>query len=79
MGQGNLNGGLGVLPLTALEVRRVLVALVWAIPVTPGFVLAGPVGIGASGPLPTVLDKSKLAQYSKAKWSYTWILQAFFH
>jgi hypothetical protein len=31
---------LGLLPLTVPEVRRLLVALVWTIPVEPGFVLA---------------------------------------
>ena len=36
----SLAGGLGLLPLTVLEVRRLLVALVWTTPVTPGFVLA---------------------------------------
>jgi hypothetical protein len=37
---GSLRGGLGLLPLTVLEVRRLLVALVWATPVEPGLVLA---------------------------------------
>jgi hypothetical protein len=35
-----LNGGVDLLPLTVPEVRRLLVALVWTTPVTPGFVLA---------------------------------------
>jgi hypothetical protein len=35
-----MNGGLGLLPLTVPEVRRLLVALVWTTPVRPGFVLA---------------------------------------
>jgi hypothetical protein len=35
-----VNGGLGLLPLTVPEVRRLLVALVWTTPVRPGFVLA---------------------------------------
>jgi DDE superfamily endonuclease len=39
-GHGGVNGGLGLLPLTVPEVRRLLVALVWATPVQPGFVLA---------------------------------------
>ena len=39
-GRGGLNGGLGLLPLTVPEVRRLLVALVWTTPVKPGFVLA---------------------------------------
>ena len=39
-GHGGLNGGLGLLPLTVPEVRRLLVALVWTTPVQPGFVLA---------------------------------------
>ncbi len=36
----SLRGGLGLLPLTVPEVRRLLVALVWTVPVEPGFVLA---------------------------------------
>ena len=39
-GHGGLNGGLGLLPLTVPEVRRLLVALVWTRAVEPGFVLA---------------------------------------
>jgi SRSO17 transposase len=39
-GRGGVNGGLGLLPLTVPEVRRLLVALVWTTPVRPGFVLA---------------------------------------
>jgi hypothetical protein len=39
-GRGGLNGGLGLLPLTVPEVRRLLVALVWTRPVAPGLVLA---------------------------------------
>jgi hypothetical protein len=39
-GHGGLNGGLGLLPLTVPEVRRLLVALVWTRPVGPGLVLA---------------------------------------
>jgi len=35
-----LTGGLGLLPLTVPEVRRLLVALVWTAPVQPGLVLA---------------------------------------
>jgi SRSO17 transposase len=35
-----LSGGLGLLPLTVPEVRRLPVALVWTVPVQPGFVLA---------------------------------------
>jgi hypothetical protein len=35
-----VNSALGLLPLTVPEVRRLLVALVWTTPVTPGFVLA---------------------------------------
>jgi hypothetical protein len=38
-GRGGLNGGLGLLPLTVPEVRRLLVALVWTTPVRPGLVL----------------------------------------
>jgi hypothetical protein len=39
-GRGSLSGGLGLLPLTVPEVRRLLVALVWTRPVEPGLVLA---------------------------------------
>jgi hypothetical protein len=39
-GHRSLNGGLGLLPLTVPEVRRLLLALVWTTPVRPGFVLA---------------------------------------
>jgi hypothetical protein len=39
-GPGGLTGGLGLLPLTVPEVRRLLVALVWTAPVQPGLVLA---------------------------------------
>jgi hypothetical protein len=39
-GYGSPRGGLGLLPLTVPEVRRLLVALVWTVPVEPGFVLA---------------------------------------
>jgi hypothetical protein len=39
-GRGGLTRGLGLLPLTVPEVRRLLVALVWTSPVQPGFVLA---------------------------------------
>ena len=39
-GHGSLSGGLGLLPLTVPEVRRLLVALVWTTPVQPRFVLA---------------------------------------
>jgi hypothetical protein len=39
-GRGGLSGGLGLLPLTVPEVRRLLVALVWTMPVEPSFVLA---------------------------------------
>jgi len=39
-GRGGLSGGLGLLLLTVPEVRRLLVALVWTVPVEPGFVLA---------------------------------------
>ena len=39
-GRGGLTGGLGLLPLTVPEVRRLLVALVWTAPVQPGLVLA---------------------------------------
>jgi hypothetical protein len=39
-GHGSLTGGLGLLPLTVPAVGRLLVALVWIIPVRPGFVLA---------------------------------------
>jgi SRSO17 transposase len=39
-GRGGLTGGLGLLPLTVPEVRRLLVALVWTAPVEPGLVLA---------------------------------------
>jgi hypothetical protein len=39
-GRGGLSGALGLLPLTVPEVRRLLVALVWTIPVQPAFVLA---------------------------------------
>jgi hypothetical protein len=35
-----LSGALGLLPLTVPEIRRLLVALVWTIPVQPAFVLA---------------------------------------
>jgi hypothetical protein len=35
-----LTVGLGLVPLTVPEVRRLLVALVWTTPVEPGFVLA---------------------------------------
>jgi hypothetical protein len=35
-----LSGGLGLLPLTVPEVRRLLVALAWVTPVQPGLVLA---------------------------------------
>jgi hypothetical protein len=35
-----VNGGLGLLPLTVPEVRRLLVALVWTTPVQPRYVLA---------------------------------------
>jgi nicotinamide riboside transporter PnuC len=35
-----VNSGLGLLPLTMPEVRRLLVALVWTAPVQPGLVLA---------------------------------------
>jgi hypothetical protein len=38
--RGGLSGGLGLLPLTAPEVRRLLVALVWTTPVEPGLALA---------------------------------------
>ena len=38
-GHGGLNGGLGLLPLTVPEVRRLLVTLVWTTPVKPGFML----------------------------------------
>jgi hypothetical protein len=38
--RGRLSGGLGLLPLTVPEVRRLLVALVWTTPVQSGFVLA---------------------------------------
>jgi hypothetical protein len=39
-GHGDLSGGLGLLPLTVPEARRLLVALVWTTPVQPGLVLA---------------------------------------
>ena len=39
-GEHRLSGGLGLLPLTVPEVRRLLVALGWTTPVRPGFVLA---------------------------------------
>jgi len=39
-GHSGLSGGLGLLPLTVPEVRRLLVALVWITPVQPGLVLA---------------------------------------
>jgi hypothetical protein len=39
-GHGSLTGGLSLLPLTVPAVGRLLVALVWIIPVRPGFVLA---------------------------------------
>jgi hypothetical protein len=39
-GRASLTGGLGLLPLTVPEVRRLLVALVWTTPIQPGFVLA---------------------------------------
>jgi len=39
-GRGGLSGALGLLPLTVPEIRRLLVALVWTIPVQPAFVLA---------------------------------------
>jgi hypothetical protein len=39
-GRGGLTGGLGLLPLTVPEVRRLLVALVWTPPVQPSLVLA---------------------------------------
>jgi hypothetical protein len=39
-GHGSLNGGLGLLPLTVPEVRRLLVALGWTTPLKPGLVLA---------------------------------------
>jgi hypothetical protein len=35
-----VNSGLGLLPLTVPEVRRLLVALVWTARVQPGLVLA---------------------------------------
>jgi hypothetical protein len=38
-GRRGLTGGLGVAPLTVPEVRRLLVALVWTMPVQPGLVL----------------------------------------
>jgi hypothetical protein len=38
-GRGGLTGGLGLLPLTVPEVRRLLVALVWTAPVQPSLVL----------------------------------------
>ncbi len=43
-GRGGLTSGLGLLPLTVPEVRRLLVALVWAAPVEPGSCWAGPGG-----------------------------------
>jgi hypothetical protein len=39
-GCGGLTSQLGLLPLTVPEVRRLLVALVWTSPISPGFVLA---------------------------------------
>jgi hypothetical protein len=38
--QGFLTVGLGLVPLTVPEVRRLLVALEWTMPVQPGLVLA---------------------------------------
>jgi hypothetical protein len=39
-GVGGLSGALGLLPLTVPDIRRLLVALAWTIPVQPAFVLA---------------------------------------
>ena len=52
-----MSGALGLLPLTVPEIRRLLVALVWTIPVQPAFVLAGHGGAAATRPalgVPTI-------------------------
>jgi hypothetical protein len=61
-GRGRLTGGLGLLPLTVPEVRRLLVALGWTTPIQPGLVLAWSRCADASRPAPdahTTSDTNK--------------------
>jgi len=51
-GHGSVNGGLGLLPLTVPEVRRLLVALVWTTPSSPASCWPGHDGADAIRPAP---------------------------
>jgi hypothetical protein len=73
-GHGGLTGGLGLLPLTVPEVRRLLVALVWALRSSRASCWPGHDGADAIRPAPgahiTTAAKDKCGWSTKECWDY---------
>ena len=69
-GHGSLNGGLGLVPLTVPEVRRLLVALVWTTPFSPASCWPGHDGADAIRPVQGA--HTTTAAKDKCGWSISW-------